>query len=820
MCSLDAHARMVEIVDEAWFALTVADLDAYRMTQRAAKRRLLSDSKEEAPQYNKQRSMLTGSRNVTDDLRLTKTMFEKLLSTEPLSLLFHVKNTIGVKDSSPLTFEIEENYYHPLLLELIKTSRRQRRNVERAQRFNAKHRCQVRWRFAAWRYLTNYVRQQKRLLGIRCRMIIVRKQRRAFERWLSEILTQIRVEDLQRIVRGGIERQNAQWVRRVRILILMLQAGVRGFLRRVEFRHRHMRRDWAATEIQRRARSMQARRVVKNRLEAYIDRQFRLLEKRRRDWENQRMLDATRRIQNAFRARRARLKLEEKRQRQIAATLTVQAMKAHELEVQRRRRIYEIMLFEWYEERRRQAQQDALYDDFSTAEKAKILHYRRREAYREEQLKKQREAELAEMLEAQRVDAWIAKWEEIKRERVIKLKGHLEHCRKNPETPDEKSVQKHIKSEIKKRAKDVLRRAKEVGKRMELPEAREHAFQEYVLKRCADEESRVDEERKEAAEAYYVAQQAKAELDRDQSDREVSRKRQYASTQIQRQWAMYLARQELRFRCKAIFTKEYDVGFRQAYYINRKTGESQWRKPYALGEYDIRLKDQWVILRDETNVPYYYNPSTLVMSWVQPEGTVICDDCRSSFCDVHCMNSFLCKSCLLAHESSFEATAGELGNESISSVNETSGQIEPQKLLTRGKQLRYKLLNGALPTAKHVDLDQVKELVFNREVPSPDGQVILPSTPPSLDDDATGASASASTKARDLAENSLSTRFSGEMSESAEEDVRDSREESSQTLLQRAQLATAQFLAQETKRMEEVKRRRRAEIPILEYPSQ
>lgn len=807
-------------MDEAWFALTVSDLTAYRMTQRAAKRRLLSDGKEEAPQYEKPRSMLSNSGNVTDDLRLTKAMFDKLVSTEPLSLIFRVTQAIGVKDARPLTFEIEENHYHPLLLELVKTSRRQRRNIECARRFNAKHRCQVRWRFAAWRYLTNYVRQQKRLLGIRCRMIIVYKQRKAFDRWVSAILTHVRVVDLQRLARGGIARQNAQWARRVRLLILMLQAGIRGFLRRIEFRHRLMRREWAVTEIQRYARSMDARRIVKYRLEDYIDRQFRLLEKRRHEWENKRMFDATRRIQNAYRARRARQKLEQERQRQIAAILTMQAMKVHEVEVQRRRRIYEIMLFEWYEERRKQAQQDALYDDFSNAEKAKIMHYRRREAYREQQLKKQREMELAEMLEAQRVDEWIAKWEEIKRERVTQLKRCLENCRRNPETPEEKSIQKQIKREIKRRVKDVLRRSKEVGKLMELPEAREHAFQEYVLKRCLEEESVVDEERKEGAEAYYVAQQAKAQLDRDQSSRHLSRKRQFASSQIQRQWSMYLARKELRFRCKAVFTKEYDVAFRQAYYLNRKTGESQWRKPYALGEYDIRLKDRWVILRDDANVPYYYNPSTLVMSWEQPAGTVICDDCRNSFCDVHCTNSFLCKSCFLAHESSLEASAGDLGNETLQAHEEKSGQVEPQQaaLPTSGKPLRYKLLNGALPTAQHVDLDQLEDIVFDKDVVSPEGQLILPSTP-TLHEDGTSATVCAIPSARNLTEKTLSTRFASETSESAENDAKDGQEEVSETLLERAQRATAELLTEETKRMHEVKRRRQAEVPILEYPT-
>mgnify|MGYP003319967682 CR=1 FL=1 len=53
----------------------------------------------------------------------------------------------------------------------------------------------------------------------------------------------------------------------------------------------------------------------------------------------------------------------------------------------------------------------------------------------------------------------------------------------------------------------------------------------------------------------------------------------------------------------------------------------QYTKPYALGSFDMRVKNEWVVMRDATQLEYFYNPLTMYMQWKQPAGTVLCKTC-------------------------------------------------------------------------------------------------------------------------------------------------------------------------------------------------
>lgn len=41
---------------------------------------------------------------------------------------------------------------------------------------------------------------------------------------------------------------------------------------------------------------------------------------------------------------------------------------------------------------------------------------------------------------------------------------------------------------------------------------------------------------------------------------------------------------------------------------------------------DIEPADEWILLRDSEEFPYYYNPLTMKMSWKLPEGTSQCQE--------------------------------------------------------------------------------------------------------------------------------------------------------------------------------------------------
>ena len=66
-------------------------------------------------------------------------------------------------------------------------------------------------------------------------------------------------------------------------------------------------------------------------------------------------------------------------------------------------------------------------------------------------------------------------------------------------------------------------------------------------------------------------------------------------------------------------------------YIDQRNEAVQYTKPYALGSYDMRVKDEWVVMRDATNLKYFYNPLTMYMQWKQPNGTILCQMCSKKF---------------------------------------------------------------------------------------------------------------------------------------------------------------------------------------------
>jgi len=41
---------------------------------------------------------------------------------------------------------------------------------------------------------------------------------------------------------------------------------------------------------------------------------------------------------------------------------------------------------------------------------------------------------------------------------------------------------------------------------------------------------------------------------------------------------------------------------------------------------DISIKDEWKVLRDAQDFPYYYNPYSMQMSWNPPQTCKMCDN--------------------------------------------------------------------------------------------------------------------------------------------------------------------------------------------------
>ena len=87
---------------------------------------------------------------------------------------------------------------------------------------------------------------------------------------------------------------------------------------------------------------------------------------------------------------------------------------------------------------------------------------------------------------------------------------------------------------------------------------------------------------------------------------------------------IWRARKELRRLCLETYEKEYDEINHMFYYRNKKTSEVTWTKPKAMGFNEMPTKDEWKVLRDAHDFPYYFNPKLVQMRYNPPANQDMC----------------------------------------------------------------------------------------------------------------------------------------------------------------------------------------------------
>ena len=686
-----SRPMLTKLVDDSWANFCKVDKHAFNMTRTAETRKLLS-----AASGKKKAAALGGAMNdneemnVADGVKLSLPVFERLLETSPLKEMLGAYQFFGVRDKRTWTYIIEEQQYHPMIFREIRRMRLQRRHDEAVDVFRKTHQFREKRRVKAWREVAHRIHYLKEYVLQTLKTGAITRMRGCFAVWQRSVLLVIRILELQRVARGYLGRKDARWIWRVHSLVTGVQARIRKMLVMLATRRELRRRTWAAMEIERHARALNARRIVMWRLEAHIDRERRKLERKKREWAIRREVHAARVIQQSWRARVARLALAAEKKRREAAILTVRDMERIDADNKRRRKIYEVQLEEWYKVRKAEHEMNTMYEDFGASERAKILRFRRKQMYDGEREKERRAHQLASMLADERVAAWITRWEQIKVDRVAALRARLDFCRTTPETAEERAIGRRLAKDVKARGKLVLKRAFKAGVPLELPEAEELALEEVLLKRQRDEERQVDVERTKAADEHYAHIAEAERLEREERLHNINRVQNNAARAIQKQRELHEARVDLRRRAFERYEKRYDVDLRAFYYVNTLTREPQWLKPYALGPFDIKLKDEWVVHHDETGEPYYYNPSTQEMSWSRPISTVFCADCDHFFCEVYCntLNVPLCQQCYdAAHAEDSVEAQNENTWKILKGGDPESGKADIQALEDTGKAL-------------------------------------------------------------------------------------------------------------------------------------
>ena len=159
---------------------------------------------------------------------------------------------------------------------------------------------------------------------------------------------------------------------------------------------------------------------------------------------------------------------------------------------------------------------------------------------------------------------------------------------------------------------------------MELVKAKQIATIEVLELEASREKERITKKWHSDAEERTRQRKIQREEEIRLSREKKGLNEQRAALLLSRAYSRWRARKILRTLCLERFDKEFDVEYHAFYYVDGRTGKKMWEKPKALGNYDVPTKDEWKVLHDSQGFPYYYNPSTLEMSWHPPRGAAMC----------------------------------------------------------------------------------------------------------------------------------------------------------------------------------------------------
>jgi hypothetical protein len=328
-------------------------------------------------------------------------------------------------------------------------------------------------------------------------------------------------------------------------------------------------------------------------------------------------------------------------------------------------KIYRANLKEWYDARRREHFATVMKDEQTREEKAKIISYRRRMKERTKKEKQLAKERVNDALREGKIAAWIAAWAKKKEtrakewERECRQVSRCCRCKESlvddeaqallaPRTFEQKALRAKLQKQIKQQVKKVLRRVDKQNIPMEIPEATEMATEDVLQDEMELEAKRVDEEMQAAARIEEEKEEKKEAAEKEKAIARYEREKHRAVLLIQGLYRCWEARQQLRRICYDRYRKHFDTSTGNYYYEDTRcvsecgivrlhisscfsTSKTQWEKPHSLGFYDLDVKDEWVVMRDDLGGNYYYNPHSMTMLWDQPKDTVICSVCNVQF---------------------------------------------------------------------------------------------------------------------------------------------------------------------------------------------
>lgn len=633
-----------------------------------------------------------------EDVKLSWPIFLKVLLTEPFAAHMKPGSLYGKRDPRTWATTLEENYYHPTLLRYLKALRRYHRNEaacalflsNRSQRSRAFH-------LSLWKAFV----ERRRLF----RLLLIAVELRStltnygsvLDSWKKVCIQHRHAVTVQRAYRGHLTRRRVAFMQRLRTKVGLLQKTSRAVAKKWQTDRKKVHLAWAAGTIQRIYRGRLARRRVSGLVEAIYDNAQRALIKRRREWMEGRFYRAAFALQCVVKKFLRRRRTMRRMAAQHADDRVKKDMLQHAADLKLADKLYMEKVSAWYRQRREEHLLDARNENETRQQKQLLIARRTAKARIEKERKAKEKAILEQKLEEERVELWIAQWEEVIKKRGEKRRIYCRNAMAMPEDPDQVKLRKEIQKAVQLHIKDVLRRADAMKIPMEIPQAQAQAKEEIIEMQvqaellAAREDMRLDGQRIEEEKARKLKQIA------DQEAAEKLRKAKWAIITIQCYMRAFLARKRVRAEAYKRYQKHFDIGYHEYYYEDRLTHVTSWEKPVVLGTYDLAMDNFWVILHGRqgesgdgegrAELFYYYNPSTWEQRWRQPKGTLLCQRCSSYFAQAYLQmeNCYYCHACLAI-------------------------QCNALCAVWSSQQIMLKLLNGGREDAQHTSLTAIPEI--------------------------------------------------------------------------------------------------------------
>ena len=544
-------------------------------------------------------------------------MLKQMLEQECMKSLFQPSTLTWGKGRMYPVFvcKWEESFYTDTLLSLVKESRR---DVAIA---NKLIRDDITKKQALWREWVSFALYQRSLrlkintINRRMEDKLLARGLRAFSYWSVRQMSALLI---QRVSRGFMGRVIATWHWFIYNSATMIQCRIRIYLSMKRYKELSSRYHSAILTVQTSIRGALGRRMALKRLMSFVESEH---QKNRSEKSRLLMLRGiwgTTKLQSGFRRKQARLLAQERRELRARESDVCNAMEAQSESFRKERRIYERQLEEFYRLKREEYHRNTQIQSKLERDKVSVRTLRRR--LKNEELQNVPPDNTEQNL----TEEWLKNWETRIEKGVEDIKVHTRHCITKPDNSVEKKTGNMVKKRIKARTAEVLARADTRGIPLETKEGKKIATEEMIhiigeeerTKLQSDMNAAFVEREQEKEEARWRAKMKKKD--------EKARATIHAASIVTKACRIWRARKELRRLCLETYEKEYDEINHMFYYRNKKTSEVTWTKPKAMGFNEMPTKDEWKVLRDAHDFPYYFNPKLVQMRYNPPANQDMC----------------------------------------------------------------------------------------------------------------------------------------------------------------------------------------------------